>query len=173
MSVETCAGAATVEGCLIACARLVDVADQFSRRGGDYSAIGPHLRHCVDHFACFFRGIESGTVEYDLRDRDAAVETDIERLRATVRDVMLRLAGMTSETIARSITVRQIPAPDQEPVAAASTVERELMFLSGHTIHHCAIVDEIAKSRGITLSPAFSVAFSTAAYRESQGETGR
>ncbi len=154
-----------IEGSIVALARCMETVDQFTRAGGCYRAIGPHLRHCLDHVSCFTRGLANGVVEYDARDRDPRLETDAETFREAVRKVLEVLLTLEPAALSRVIHVRQIPAPGHDQITVQSTVERELLFLSGHTIHHCAIISQIAKMNGIELSVDHGVAFSTAAHR--------
>ncbi|MCC6795582.1 MAG: hypothetical protein IT366_10725 [Candidatus Hydrogenedentes bacterium] len=160
------AAAPAIDGCIIACARTMDAVDQYERGGGAFYAIGPHLRHCLDHAVCFLRGLRSGVIEYDARDRDLRVENDADYYREVARSVMDQLAAISSATLSNAIKVCQISAPGAPLSTVDSTIERELLFLSGHTIHHLAIVSQIAKEHGIAIAPELSVAFSTAAHRE-------
>ena len=66
---------AAVQGCLEACRRcrcLVEIIGEqeasLARRA--YEVIGPHLRHCLDHFVCFLRGLDSGTEHFFNRLAD-------------------------------------------------------------------------------------------------------
>ena len=56
--------------------RLTD--DQYTRHpvGPFQSPIGSQVRHCLDHVQAYLRGIETGTMDYDHRDRGTPVETD-------------------------------------------------------------------------------------------------
>lgn len=158
-----------VDGCLAACMRSLDLVDQYERAGGAYAVIGPHLRHCHDHHVCFLRGLRSGVIEYDARDRDVRVETDPDYFREVTRHAMDQLAAIPPSELPNPVKVAQISGPGAVVVTVESTVERELLFLSGHTIHHLAIISQIAKEQGFTVSQDLSVAFSTAAYRETLG----
>jgi hypothetical protein len=158
--------APAIDGCMVACARTLDVIDQYERAGGIYSVIGPHLRHCLDHLVCFLRGLRSGVIEYDARDRDRRVETDADYYREVARHAMDQLAAISPAVLPDAIKVCQISAPGASLVTVDSTVERELLFLSGHTIHHLAIVTQLAKEQGIAIPTELSLAFSTAAHRE-------
>ena len=33
------------------------------------SGVGPHLRHCIDHYAIFLAGFRDGAIDYDSMDR--------------------------------------------------------------------------------------------------------
>ena len=37
--------------------------------------VGPHFRHCVEFYDCFLAGLELQRIDYDARDRSAAVES--------------------------------------------------------------------------------------------------
>ena len=38
------------------------------------ATVGVHFRHCIDFYACFAAGIETGRINYDLIERNAYVE---------------------------------------------------------------------------------------------------
>src|ERR1041384_5772438 len=52
-----------------------------------YSAsIGKHYRHVIDHFECLVRGLRTGIIDYDNRERDLKLETSVDAARnATIR----------------------------------------------------------------------------------------
>jgi len=159
-----------VEGCVESCSRCLAVLDHitpevYGAASEHIPAIGPHLRHCVDHYVCLLRGLETGIVDYDARDRDERIERDPGRFRELADGVIARLARIEPDAVQRPIRICQMAASECEPSYVASTLERELLFLSGHTIHHLAIVSLIARMRGVTIPEHFSVAYSTAAYR--------
>lgn len=161
---------APLAGCLDALDRCDEVVSVLRSRLPDdpglYARVGPHLRHCVDHFDSLLRGVDSGVIDYDARDRDGALENDPEALLAAVRRVREGLVSLEVPPFARGLRVIQAAAPGSEPVAIETALERELVFLSSHTIHHLAIVAMIARPRGVEIPEALYTAFSTAAYRE-------
>ena len=74
-----------IEGCLDACRRCLTLVGLVENVGPTesqkaYAVIGPHLRHCVDHMQCLIRGVESGVVDYDAREREAVLEIDPGRM---------------------------------------------------------------------------------------------
>jgi hypothetical protein len=131
-----------------------------------YAAIGPHLRHCLDHFTCLLRGLDSGRVDYDGRDRDTQLESDPQAFRLALDAIVERLARLEPTTIARSLWIRQAAASGGEQVDSPSSLERELVFLSGHTVHHLAIMKLLAAMHGVLVPGDLDYAFSTAAYLE-------
>src|ERR1044071_7819814 len=42
------------------------------------ASIGGHLRHIIEHYQAFLRGLEDGEIDYEKRTRDPLVESDPE-----------------------------------------------------------------------------------------------
>lgn len=173
---EPSSAPAALDGCFEAirrCLRLTDLVERESAARGEalFAVFGPHLRHCLDHFTCLVRGLDAGEVDYDARDRDERLERDPGHFRTTLRRARERLERLEPEDLDRTLLVRQAAAPDGKVAVSSSNLERELVFVSGHTIHHVAIMQLLARERGIAVPEEFGVAFSTAQHRRSQGTT--
>jgi hypothetical protein len=157
-----------IEGCLEACRRCeAVVASVLSQDRSAYAAVGPHLRHCLDHFRLLLDGWTTGSVDYDARQRDERAERDPELAREILRAIAEGLAAIESRHLAREITVRQSAAPGRTPSASSTCLERELVFLSSHTIHHIAIMVLAARAAGVAVPAELAVAYSTEAHRAS------
>lgn len=168
MSITDQSAPASIQGCLEVCRRCASLVTQL-RAGADptiYAAVGPHLRHCLDHFTALLRALPAGPVDYDARDRDPALEVEPERMLDALAATERRLAEIPAGSLPQGLEVLQLAAGGAAPHAVGSTLERELVFLSSHTIHHLALVLELAASRGFAVDRDLGVAFSTAAYRE-------
>lgn len=156
-----------VTGCLEACHRceaVVDaVLDQDARA---FPSVGPHLRHCIDHFRLLIDGWPKGSVDYDARSRDARLERDPWAVRGAFRTIAGALASIRSGDLLREVSVTQSTAPGRPPLASPSRLERELVFLSSHTIHHIAIMVLAAKAVGVDIPSRLAVAYSTEAHRD-------
>ena len=170
--------APAVRGCLEACHRCRALVEIISKKEPEvvtkaYQAIGRHLRHCLDHFVCLTRGLDSGVVDYDARDRDEQVEIDPQQFLSTLETVEQQLWVMDPNTLRRKLTLSQESAPGKRS-EMDSNVERELVFLSGHTIHHLAIMMLLVKREGVDVPEDLAVAYSTATYlaRKSSGISG-
>lgn len=159
-----------IQGCLDVCRRCAALVAAIASGGASaapaYPAVGPHLRHCVDHFTALLRDLPAGPVDYDARDRDPTLETDPARLLAALDDIARHLAAIPVADLPRRLAIIQLAASGAAPHAVDSTLERELVFLSSHTIHHLALMIQLAAGHGITLPGELGVAFSTAAHRE-------
>jgi hypothetical protein len=167
---------AAIEGCLEACLRCRRLAGIVAEQEAGlaqrvYRAIGPHLRHCLDHFACLLRGLDTGSVDYDARDRDERLERDASQFVQTLDGILGRLRRVEPAALRRRLEVRQEAAPGGCVQTVPSHVERELMFLSSHTIHHIALMTLLAEREGVVVPADFGVAFSTASYMR-QAATG-
>jgi uncharacterized damage-inducible protein DinB len=157
-----------VTGCLEACRRCeAVVASVLDQDEAAFPSVGPHLRHCIDHFRLLLDGWRSGSVDYDGRPRDALLE----RNPYAVRDALGAIAGLLAEIrtvdLQRELSVTQSAAPGRPPSSSPTRLERELVFLSGHTIHHIAIMVLAARAAGVDVPSRLAVAYSTEAYRDS------
>jgi len=126
------------------------------------------MRHCLDHFDAFVLGIPSGVVDYDDRDRDPRLEQDLDFALAKLEDLRHALGLLCSSDMAVPLVVQQVPAPGAEKVRVPSCVERELLFLMSHTIHHLALMKLLAEMQGATLPTDLGVAYSTIAHQQSE-----
>lgn len=138
----------------------------FRSRHGPDDAIGTHVRHILEHYECLLADPPHG-VDYARRARDRDVEqcTDIARQRiGTIRAGLRRLAEKREP---RHLTVhytheREAPTPQAR---LDSSLDRELMFLLSHTVHHMALIALLARQRGIEVPVNFGVAASTLRHR--------
>jgi hypothetical protein len=159
-----------VLGCLEVCKRcdalLDNVSDElFCQSTTARDSIGGHLRHCLEHITCFVMGLEEGLIDYDLRVRSADLENNRTLFRRALQKTMQDLESIPSDIAENTIQVRQIQNPGDAPKDMGTTVERELVFLSSHLVHHLALVVYICRDEGIEVPSDFALAFSTSAYR--------
>ena len=158
----------SVTGCLEACRRCELVVDAVVEQDvAAFPSVGPHLRHCVDHFRLLLDGWRSGSVDYDARPRDVRLEQDPEAVRRAFAGIAGSLAELRNADLRNELTVIQSAAPGRPPLSSPSCLERELVFLSGHTIHHIAIMLLAAQAAGVEIPSRLTVAYSTEAHRDS------
>ena len=159
-----------IQGCVECCRRselvLDTVSDEkFRRLDESGQSIGAHLRHGLDHMVCFVRGIESGVIRYNERDRDIAIEQSPGAFRQALRSVSAKIQAVPAQRLGDTVSITDVAAPESGPVTVSSTLERELMFLSSHMIHHLAVIEHMCRKAGLELPNDFSLAYSTATYR--------
>lgn len=134
------------------------------------SSIGKHLRHVLDHYRSFVGSI-NGNIDYDARERDERLETDRTYAIAVCRDLYVALGRLTfpSGGIDSAVQIRCNDTGDGEKLWTQSTFTRELQFLSGHTVHHYALISMILRILEIDIPEEFGVAPSTLKFESGKG----
>lgn len=126
------------------------------------SAIGSHMRHNLDHFSCFFAGLESGRIDYEKRERSTGIETSRQAALELIDSLLDRLKQCDAMDSATPLLVREESEANVSGEAwLHSSLGRELQFLLGHTVHHDALIATIAYGLGINPKQGFGVAPST------------
>jgi uncharacterized damage-inducible protein DinB len=126
------------------------------------ASIGAHVRHNLDHYRLFLAGLPDGLVDYDARDRDTPVESDRRAAAAAARALIEGLAALPREALARPLRIRQ--QGSYEPGrfdGCESRVDRELLFLQSHAVHHHALMALLARAQGVPIPESFGMAPST------------
>lgn len=155
-----------VEGCL-ACVQqcdqlLLGISDEvFAARPGSDSSIGAHMRHIIDRYQCFFNGLESGCIDYDDRRRGTRVETEVSIAAGAIAEAQGRFRQLRSGPSREKIVISELVHYDGEPTRATSTLDRELMGLITHSIHHLAIIALLARASDHPVPPNLGKAPST------------
>jgi hypothetical protein len=132
--------------------------------GGVDSSIGAHVRHCLDHVAALLAGIESGTLDYDRRQRGTAIETDRAAALDALRILRVRLDEVADDVVERPMTLSMMMTCDGAPIRCVTTAGREIAYVLSHTIHHNALIGVMVKHLGGWLPDRFGYAPSTTAH---------
>jgi hypothetical protein len=130
------------------------------------SAIGGHVRHCLEHYESLLKGWQNGRIDYDARSRDRTVETQPSAARARLDSICAALEKLDERPILTDpceILVRSAHGRG-EGEWHASSLGRELQFLISHTVHHYALMAGLCHLQGIPVAPGFGVAPSTLRY---------
>lgn len=127
------------------------------------AGVGPHFRHCLDFYRSFLRDLESGRIDYDVRDRQPELESSVLAALATVESIMGDLITIDEAQADREVAVHHDEVPGEDPATSwqPSTVGRELRFLASHTVHHYALIAHLARAQGIEPGEDFGVAPAT------------
>jgi DinB superfamily len=130
------------------------------------SAIGGHVRHCLEHYESLLHGLPAGRVNYDHRARDPGIETQPVLARARVLEIRARLSALGSSALPDPIMVLMDHGGVSSHEAWQPTsAGRELQFLISHTVHHFAIIAGLCWLHGVPVSEEFGVAPSTVRHR--------
>ncbi len=137
------------------------------RRGG----AGKHVRHVLE----FYQGLLNGLplkVDYDARVREQALETDPAAARERIHVLLQALSDLERDmgTGAASNPSREVLYRVNGTCCHSiySTLDRELLFLSSHTVHHLALIKFILEYQGITVPDELGVAPSTLQHERDQ-----
>jgi hypothetical protein len=95
------------------------------------SSVGQHTRHIVEFYECLFASLETGTVNYDARQRKLQIEQEVDFTLNTIEQMLVSFKAVTSK---KKVYL------DVDNSLIDSSIERELFYLSEHTIHHLAII---------------------------------
>lgn len=134
------------------------------------SSIGGHIRHNLDHYWSFLRGVGEGEIDYDARARDVAIESNPELAACATEEIAADLIALKGSELDRDVRVKMdtgsYALPEEE--WSRSTPRRELQFLLSHTVHHYALISVMCHRVGIALEPDFGVAPSTLKYQRTR-----
>ena len=130
--------------------------------------IGKHVRHIIDHYSALLSAtaLPGALLDYENRNRDLSLETDrraaVSRLSEILRNLHRRFsASQTDEVV-------MLHTSDERGQVVKTSVDRELVFLASHTIHHMAIIGMLAEQAGVEVSAEFGVHPSTLRYLQKQ-----
>ncbi|MEO0575319.1 MAG: DinB family protein [Pseudomonadota bacterium] len=126
------------------------------------NGIGAHVRHILDHFDAFMSGLETGSVDYDARQRDK--DTECQRTVALARNqtIKKRLHNLTAHALPESLSVcMDCGSTASSRLATTSNALRELQFLVSHTVHHDALIAAAVVAMDVTPEAGYGIAPST------------
>lgn len=105
------------------------------------SSIGAHIRHIIDHFLALQNGIEGGHINYNIRHRHNQVEQSTQAAIEALKAINLWLCDLDEKICQSSVLVTsEIDISHTKSATCNSTLERELVFVSSHAIHHYALI---------------------------------
>jgi uncharacterized damage-inducible protein DinB len=142
--------------------RLDDRTYATSPSGMEPHRAGGHLRHVVEFYQAFLRGLESSHIDYDARPRNLDVERSRSAAEAAIYSIINALQSSDELRSERIVWVRLEDAPaDVRQPFMESSISRELQVLSSHTIHHFALIAITLRRHGVPMDPDFGMAPST------------
>lgn len=125
------------------------------------------LRHVLEFYECFLEGLAGFHVDYDARRRDESIERSRIAALARMEEILTRLASEPELRKDATLFVRAEDATHlglRDPFTTSS-VSRELVVLSSHTIHHFALIAMTLRGHGVIVEERFGVAPSTLSFR--------
>ena len=126
------------------------------------ASIGEHYRHVVQHFEGVIRSIHSGEINYEARERNHRLETDVTFAAIATCDVLRAIKKYDTATLNRACAVvSTLRDPASRPLFVETTVGRELAYCIGNAIHHYTTVRQICGQIGVEVPPEFAIARSS------------
>lgn len=154
-----------IEQCLSLCQLLDDNSYTLKALPFVQSSIGEHLRHIVDMYRALIAQPDIGVVDYDCRRRGAPIETCLQTGIEELNQIKNWLINLKDEELNHAITILSEATLSCKNVCEMpSSLARELLFVSSHTIHHLAIVKIITLHANINASDQLGYAPATATY---------
>lgn len=124
------------------------------------ASIGEHTRHIIELFQCLVHSYENGTVNYDLRERNIAIQTDVHRAVSEISILMENLEKPNKE-----LTLQDVNFGGS--LGIPSNYFREILYNLEHCIHHQALIKVgLLEYEAITIPETFGIAPSTLNYRK-------
>lgn len=128
------------------------------------STIGQHVRHILEFYQCLLKA-ENGIVNYDQRERNLTLETNIYFAQSQIDNILKSLAeaAPTTELTLQGNYTDHEGHSDSIP----TTYQRELAYCLEHSIHHQALIKVGLKELNIEniINRNFGVAPATIRYQ--------
>lgn len=126
------------------------------------ASVGQHYRHVLEHFQSLIRGLRAAEINYDARERNQRLQSDVTYASIATCDVLRALKKYTNETLASDCKViNSVGYRASQHSCLDSNVSRELAYCIGHAVHHFAIIRLICHEIDIRVPAEFGVAPST------------
>lgn len=127
-------------------------------------SVGKHVRHIVEFYQCLFNGVPEKEVDYDARERNLFLETDLYFAGETLQEIMHQINRLAADQL---LYLRASYPPD-ETILIPTSMYRELIYNLEHCVHHQATIriGVQTMARPYALDPAFGVAPSTIRHQQ-------
>jgi hypothetical protein len=136
-------------------------------------SIGGHIRHVLDFYLNLLSGINQGRINYNLRDRNARLETSRKSAIERIEEITANLAALVIAPCETLLLVTTETDGLSIPGECTSSLLRELDFLQSHTIHHYSLMATLLRLHNIDPGKEFGVAPSTLAYWKEEAACAR
>lgn len=135
-----------------------------------FQGVGVHVRHIAEHYEQFFSGLTAGRINYDERPRNYIYEVNQEAAIQKLKALNDQLLGLSSYDSASRIQLTACTDGRYSLVAEGveTSVERELLFVYQHAIHHCAQIAILVSLLGKPVGSVFGLAPATLKYQKEQ-----
>ena len=124
------------------------------------ATIGEHTRHIIEMFQCLNNQYALQTINYDLRKRDYAIQTNTIDAQEAIVTILSQL-DKPNKNLELQQTI------EGEAISISTNYYRELVYNLEHCIHHQALIKvALLQLNHVTIDENFGVARSTIEYRK-------
>ena len=124
------------------------------------ASVGQHVRHVLEFYLCLLNQAEEGAVNYDTRQRDPLLQTQVDAALNLMDHLIHRIDGL--RTTQPLTLAGDHGTDDPQPFEVPTNIQRELAFNLEHAIHHQALIKIGLRQLGqSTAATTFGVAPST------------
>ncbi|MDX1957645.1 MAG: DinB family protein [Leptospiraceae bacterium] len=102
------------------------------------SSVGEHVRHIYEFYECLFNSANENVICYDTRNRSLELQTSRELCLKKLVEITdrLHILDLNKELILKTKLVYD----SDNFYFSETSIQRELLFILDHTIHHMAII---------------------------------
>lgn len=131
----------------------------------NHSSIGQHVRHTIEFFQCLIKGSLIGVVDYDGRERNLLIETNLPFALNILTDIEHSI--INEPNLYRQLKIRANYGGSNFELIESNFM-RELVYMIEHSIHHFALIRIGIQEhfKHIQIEPTFGVAYSTIKYKQ-------
>ncbi len=129
------------------------------------SSIGMHVRHIIEFYQCMLKGVSTSSINYDARERNLRIESDIEYARTILAECIHEIESILENKELILMTSQDLSS---DYFRIPTNSYRELTYLIEHTIHHMAIIRMAYNENfsAIKIHENFGVANSTIKHKQ-------
>jgi hypothetical protein len=127
-------------------------------------SIGQHCRHVIELFKELLTGYEIGTVNYEKRQRDLILETNLNQAIIQINDI-LNSIHKPNKNLQLNCNLGQ----NETEFELSTNYFRELFYNLEHSVHHMALIRiGIQSLTNLEIPESFGVAAATIQFRRNQ-----
>lgn len=134
-----------------------------------HASIGQHVRHILDHYHAVKTGVACGCINYNLRNRNSPVEHCPQTALSMIGELQSWLGSCDFADEAIPV-ISEICLNRTESEQLPSNIQRELLYLINHSIHHMAYSALLAKQMNIPIPKNIGMAPGTLTYMRTHQE---
>jgi len=140
------------------------------------SSIGQHFRHILDMYRAVTPALSAAPspapiIDYDVRRRGAAVETERKSAIAELQDLKHALINRTAPLDLQVEVKTEVCIDSTRCASMRSTLARELAFISSHAVHHFALIQLLARLLGASVDKSVGLAPASASHQRAEQST--